>query len=164
MSRTVQSDAIQKALLDALTAEGAAIEEMSQVAARASDPLARGLFQHLGRAHRNVFFIKGIGLINGHVRSELRGWWNILESVKKDLDWLHNDYRVKRYFVLLIGRKDKYIADGYVFSDFNGPVFLKPPSIVASKFTINEKQHLESAERLSSINKVAKVLIGTANS
>ena len=164
MSRTAQSNAIQKALLDTLTAEGAAVEDMTQVAARASDPVARGLFQHLGRAHRNVFFIKGVGLINVHVRSELRGWWNILESVKKDFDWLHNEHGVKRYFVLLIGRKDKYIADGYVFSDFNGPIFLEPPRIIASKFTINEKQHLESAERISSINKVGKVLLATAGS
>ena len=164
MSRTAQSDAIQKALFDVLTAEGAAVEDMSQVVARTSDPVARGLFQHLGRAHRNVFFIKGVGLINVHVRSELRGWWNILESVKKDFDWLHNEHGVKRHFVLLIGRKDKYIADGYVFSDFNGPVFFEPPRLIASKFTINEKRHLESAERLSSINKVAKGLLATASS
>ncbi len=159
MSRTLQSDAIQDGFLNALKAEGAVVEDMMQLAARATDPAAQGLFQHLGRYRRNVFSIKSVGLINVHVRSELRGWWNILKTVKEDFDWLQKDFRLNHYFVLLIGRKDHHIADGYIVSDFNAPPFVTHPSIEATKFTINEKQHLNPDERLSSISKVAKVLL-----
>lgn len=159
MSRSAHADSIQGAFLGALQAEGFIIETMSQVAAHATDPAAKGLFEHLGRAGRNVLFIKELGLINFHVRSELRGWWNILISVKEDLDWLHRDFRVHRYFILLIGRNDKHIADGYIFSDFNAPVFIKPPGVEATKFTINEKQHLDPDKRIRSLNKIAKALL-----
>jgi hypothetical protein len=160
VSRTEQSDAIQEAFLDALRAEGAVVEDMKQVAARTIDPVARGLFEHLGRARRNVFFVKSVGLINLHVRSEARGWWDILKSVKEDLDWLRKDFRVNRYFVLLIGHKDQYFdANGYIASDFNGPPFVKHPGIEATKFTINEKQHLDPDARLLSVSKIAKVLL-----
>jgi len=164
MSRTVQSDFIQKAFLQALKAEGAIVEDMQQVAARFSDSNARKYFEHLGRAGRNVFFVKRVGLINVHVRSELPGWWNVLTSVKEDFDELKKDSRLNHYFVFLVGRNDKYIADGYISSDFNAPPFTRHPSIEATKFTINEKQHLNPDERLSSISKIAKVLISSSES
>lgn len=160
MSRTVQSDVIQEAFLDALRAEGAIVETMSEFAARTSDPALRDVIKGLGRAGRNVFLVKGVGLINVHVRSEPPGWWNILRSVKEDLDFLQEG-RLSRYFVFLIGRKDQHIANGYIASDFNAPPFIKQPSIEATKFTINEKQHLEPVSLLLSVSKIAKVLLSS---
>ncbi len=155
MSRTVQSDAIQEAFLDALRAEGVVVESMGEHSGQTSYRELRDFLRSLGRAGRNVFFVEGVGIIQVHVRSEPPGWWNILKSVKEHLDMLH-----KHYVVFLIGRKDQYIANGYIASDFNGPPFVKHPGIEATKFTINEKQHLDPDARLLSVSKIAKVLLG----
>lgn len=161
MSRTAQSDTIQETFLNALKAEAAVVETMSELAARISDRELREGLEALGRAGRNLFLVKGVGLINVHVRSEPPGWWNILKSVKEELDLLQKELRVNRYFVFLIGRKDQHIADGYIASDFDAAPFIKHPGIEATKFTMNEKQHLDSAERLLSVSKIAKVLLGS---
>ncbi len=154
MSRTVQSDAIQEAFLDAVRAEGAVVEGMSELTGHTSNGELRAVLQSLGRNGRNVFFVEGVGMIQVHVRTEPPGWWNVLKSVKKHLDGLH-----KHYFVFLIGRKDQYVADGYIASDFNGPPFIKHPGIEATKFTINEKQDLDRDARLLSVSKIARELL-----
>lgn len=155
MGRTVQSDAIQEGFLDALRAEGAVVENMSELAGHTSHGELRFFLQSLGRNGRNVFFLEGVGMVQIHVRSEPPGWWNVLKSVKEHLDQLH-----KHYFVFLIGRKDQYVANGYIASDFNRPPFIRHPSVEATKFTINEKQDLDPNARLLSVSKIAKVLLG----
>ena len=159
MSRTVEADQIRNAFLDALRAEGASVESMADRAANASNETVRNLLLALGRAGREVYLVPGVGFINVHVRSEGRGWWGILKSVKKDLDFLANELGMKCYFVLLIGRDDKYIADGYIVTDFARSPFLKPPSVDATKYTVNERQHLNPSKRFLSIGKVAKTLM-----
>src|SRR5262245_11175358 len=115
MGRTTQSDAIQEAFLDELKAQGATVESMNELIARADHREARELLARLGRSGRNLFLVQGVGLINVHVRSELKGWWGILKTVKEDLEALGTKY----FFVLLIGRKDRFVADGYILSDFD---------------------------------------------
>lgn len=83
-----------------------------------------------------------------------------MKPVKEDFDWLQKDFHINHYFVLLIGRKDKYIANGYIASDFNARPFSAHPGIEATKFTINEKQHLDPDERLLSVSKIANILLG----
>ncbi len=156
MSRTVQSDAIQEAFLDELKAQGATVESMDGLFAHTDHPEARDLLARLGRSGRNLFLVKGIGLINVHVRSELKGWWGILKTVKEDLQALGTNH----FFVLLTGRKDRFVADGYIVSDFNSSPFIKYPSTGVTKFTINEKQHLDPNARILSVGKIAKVLLG----
>jgi hypothetical protein len=157
MGRTTQSDAIQEAFLDELKAQGATVESMNELIARTDHREARELLARLGRSGRNLFLVKGVGLINVHVRSDLKGWWGILKTVREDLQALGTKY----FFVLLIGRNDRFVADGYIVSDFDAAPIIKYPSIGATKFTINEKQHLDPDERLLSIGKVAKVLLGS---
>lgn len=159
MSRTVEADRIRNDFLEALRAEGASVESMIDRAANASNETTRNLLVALGRAGREVYLVGGVGFINVHVRSEDRGWWGILKTVKKDLDFLANELGLKCYFVLLVGRDDKHIADGYIAADFASSPFLKPPSVDATKYTVNEKQHLIPSKRLLSIGKVAKALM-----
>jgi hypothetical protein len=159
MNRTAVADHIRDEFLQAVNLLGASVETMNQLAGKSNDPNLRGLFQRLGRAGRNVYFVKGIGLINIHVRSEPPGWWNILKTVKEDLDWLQNDLHIKAYYVLLIGRPDRYVANGYIASDFNFCPFVKHPGIEATKYSINEKQHLDTASILLSVERVAQELV-----
>lgn len=159
MSRTVDSDAIQGAFLDSLRTEGGVVESMSDVAARVAHlPELQGVFKDLGRAASNVFFVKGVGLINIHVRTDAPGWWNIQKSIMDQLDYLQ-ERGVKRYFIFLIGREDENIADGYIVSDFSE--FIRAPSNEeTSKFTIREKQHLDPGKLVLSARKLTKELLG----
>lgn len=164
MSRTTRSDAIQEAFLDLVKAEGGVVESMTELAGRIPTTeselrLLRGVFEDLGRAGRNVFLVKGVGLINVHVRADPPGWWDILKSVKSDFELLQNHFN--SYFILLVGRKDQHVADGYILSDFNSSPLLKPPEVGATKFTIKEKLHVDRDERLLSLSKVSKALLAS---
>lgn len=159
MSRTVEADRIRDAFLQALRAEGASVETMADLAAGESNDMIRNLFLALWRAGREVYLVRGVGFINVHVRSQDRGWWGILKSVKKDLDILTGKFGIKCYFVLLVGRDDHYIADGYIVTDFSNSPFLKPPGVDKIKYTVHEKHHLNPRKRLLSLGKVAKALM-----
>ena len=119
----------------------------------------RLLFKGLGRAGRDVYLMRGVGLINVHVRSEPPGWWNILKTVKRDLDSIQNELGIVRYFVLLIGRQDRFIADGYIITDFDQPPLLRGPGVEKTKYTINEKQHLESSCKILSLDRLVDTLL-----
>jgi len=104
--------------------------------------------------------VRGVGLINVHVRSEPPGWWNILKTVKEDLDFLRKHLRVERLFVLLVGRNDRFVADGYIATEFDEPPFLRHPGIETKKYSINEKSHLDASKKILSVEKLAKGLLG----
>jgi hypothetical protein len=61
-------------------------------------------------------------------------------------------------YVLLIGRKDRHVADGYIVTDFDKSPFARPPKGEKTKYSINERQHLDTSALLLSIAKIAKVL------
>jgi hypothetical protein len=162
MTRTAIADRIKQAFLDSLKSLGASVETMGQLVATKTSPEVRRVFERLGQAGRNVYLVRGIGLINVHVRSEPPGWWNVLTTVKEDIDALRKVMGIRCYYVLLIGRADRFVADGYIAADFQTKPFVKYPGIEATKYTINEKQHLDTSELLLSVEKVAKVLLDTS--
>lgn len=136
---------------------------MIELAEKESNPKFRSIMLGLGRAGREVYTVAGVGFINVHIRSEPPGWWSILKTVKEDLAFLSeargDEPRINCYYVLLIGRKDHYVADGYIATDFDKSPFVRLPGKEKTKYTVNEKQHLDSSRVLLSIGKVAKVLI-----
>ena len=161
MSTQLNADQIKENFLYSLKVLGATVKTMGQLAEDARNSEIRSIFERLGQAKRNVYWVKGVGLINVHVRRESPGWWNVLKTVKDDFDTLRKELNLKNYYILLIGRNDKYIADGYIATDFETPPFTIYPGAETTKYTINEKQHLNNSERLRSIEKIAKVLLGT---
>ncbi|MFI5342277.1 MAG: hypothetical protein ACHQ7N_20890 [Candidatus Methylomirabilales bacterium] len=160
MSRTVISDSIRDTFLDTLKSLGASVDTMSNLASTTSDPRIRPYFEYLGHASRDVYLVRGVGLINVHIRSEPPGWWNILKTVKEDLDVLRMRLGVERLFVLLVGRNDRFVADGYIATEFDKPPFLRHPGIETKKYSINEKSHLDALKKILSIEKLAKGLLG----
>jgi hypothetical protein len=162
MARNTKADGIRGAFLGALKAQGAAVETMIDLAAHESNPTIRRVFLGLGQAGREVYLVRGVGLINVHVRSEPPGWWSILKTVKSDLDYLRNEIGVICHYVLLVGRNDQHIANGYIATDFSAPPFRSPPGVEATKYTVNERQHLDSKKLLLSVGKIAKVLMQSA--
>lgn len=158
MSSSAKADKIRDAFLQSLKSEGVSIETMADLAAKGSDETFRNLFLGLGRAGREVYLVRGIGFVNVHIRSEPPGWWNILKTVKTDLDALAKGLKIGCYFVLLVGRNDMYVADGYIVTDFKSPPFLRPPGVQDTKYTVNERQHLDPTKRISSVKRIATSL------
>lgn len=158
MTRTAKADRIQAEFLDALRASGGTIRTMAELASEATNPSVGRVFQSLGRAGRHVYLLKGCGLIAVHVRSEPPGWWNILKTVKEDLDYLRKELKISYYTVLLVGRKDDKVANGYIVTDFDKPPFVNRIGVEKTKFTINERQHLDSSKRIPSVHLVAQAL------
>lgn len=126
--------------------------------AESSSGKIKHLFAALGQAGREVYLIRGVALINLHIRSEPPGWWNILKTVKRDLDAMAKELGVNCIYVLLIGRKDRHVADGYIVSGFDRPPFVRPPKGEETKYSINERQHLDTRTLLLSTTKIAKAL------
>ena len=153
------ADQIKEAFLRSLESFDVSVEDMEKLASRATDIEIRSIFEDLGRAGRSIYLARGIGFINIHVRSTPPGWWNILKTVKEDMDVLKNELDIRNYYILLIGRNDKFIADGYITTDFNIPPFVRHPGNEPTKYSINEKQHLDRSMLYRSIEKVAKALL-----
>lgn len=158
MSRSAKADSIRDAFLHSLKLEGVSVETMADMAAKQSNEMLRNLFFGLGRAGREVYLVRGLGFVNVHIRSESPGWWSILKTVKRDLDILAKELKIGCYFVLLVGRNDMYVADGYIVTDFKDPPFLRPPGVEVTKYTVNERSHLDATKRISSVKRVATSL------
>jgi len=159
MKGTETSNRIRDAFLDAVKSFGGTIETMNDLASKATIPNVRQVYERLGQSGRNVYLIHGVGLINIHVRSEPPGWWNVLKTVKEDFDLLRRELGIETYFLLLIGRSDRHVANGYIASDFTKSPVTRHPGIEGTKFTINERQHLDPSKRLLSVEQVAKILL-----
>jgi hypothetical protein len=159
MSRSERSDAIRDAFLAALREQGASVESMADLAASEPNGTLRDVLLGLGRAGREVYLLRGVGFMNVHVRAEPPGWWNILKSVKRDLDLLAKELGVKTYYVLLIGREDSHIANGYIAADFATTPFARTPKSEEMKYSVNEKVHLDQNKRLLSIKKISTILL-----
>jgi hypothetical protein len=162
MSRTDRADEIRDAFLGALRAQGVRVDVLEEVVAETTDQVICDLFHRLGRAGREIYLVRGVGLINIHIRSAAPGWWNILKSVKADFDALAKAIDGKTFYVLLVGRKDPkdiHVANGWVVTDFVSPPFLQPPSEEATKYTVKERLHLDEHKRVLSVTNMAQTLL-----
>ena len=155
-NRQARANTIREEFLDTLRSTGLLVRKVRDLADAASDPDIRSMMLDLGRAGREVYSVSGIGLIHIRVRSEPPGWWNILKTVKNHFDLLSPLF--KCYYILLIGRTDQHIADGYIVTDLDQPPFLRQPGDETTKYTVNERQHLDLSKCLLSIDKVARTL------
>ena len=118
MASQAKAEEIRNAFLDALKAQGASVRTMMDLANEMADPKLRSICLGLGQSGREVYFLTGVGFINVHVRSEAPGWWSILKTVRNDLAFLsggrESELTINCYYVLLVGRNDLHVADGFV--------------------------------------------------
>jgi len=164
MSHKTRADEIRADFLGALRAQGMRVDTLKEVADEVSDQVLRELFRRLGQAGREIYLVRGVGLVNIHIRSEAPGWWNILKSVKADFDALAKAIGARAFYVLLVGRKDPkdaHVANGWVATDFLSSPFLKSPSEEATKYTVKEGLHLDERKLILSVTKVAQKLLQT---
>jgi hypothetical protein len=150
---------IREAFLQALGSEGATVQKVRDLAEGQSDPYIRSLLLELGNATREVYSVRGVGIINIHIKSEPPGWWNIMESVDNHFALL-STMQIHCFYVLILGRKDQHVADGYIATDINQPPFIQRPTIKSGKFySVTERQHLDRNKLILSIGKIARTLI-----
>lgn len=158
MNRGASAERIRRAFFAELGKLQLSVVTMDALAAKSESEAIRRVFQRLGQADREVYLIRGVGIVNLHVRSESPGWWNVLKSVKDDLDWLRRDLKFTCYYVLLVGTGDHAVANGYIFSEFAYPPFKQPPGEEATKYSINERQNLDRSKAFLSVERVAAAL------
>lgn len=158
MSRSAGANRIKKAFFDEIGKLGLSVVTMDKLAAESESDAVRRTFQRLGQADREVYLVRGVGIVNLHVRSESPGWWNVLKTVKDDLDWLRRNARIGCYYVLLVGTGNDSVANGYIFSEFAYPPFKRRPGAEATKYSINERQDLDRSKAFLSMEKVAAAL------
>lgn len=158
MNRGAADERIRRAFFDEVGKLGLSVATMDSLAAKSDNKAVRQVFERLGHADREVYLIRGVGIVNLHIRSESPGWWNILKSVKDDLDWLRRDLKFNCYYVLLVGTGDHAVANGYIFSEFAYPPFKRKPTAEATKYSINEGPNLDRSKAILSVEGVAKAL------
>lgn len=158
MVQATADEKIREAFLEELRKLDLSVVTMDALATDSNDGAIRRVFHRLGQADRRVYLIRGVGIINLHIRSKRPGWWNILKSVKDDLDWLRRYPKIASYYVLLVGSGDATVARGYVFSEFAYPPFKQKPAPEATKYSINEGPNLDRSKALPSVQKIAAEL------
>jgi hypothetical protein len=158
MSRTEKSDAIRDAFLAALREQGAPVERVSELATNELNDKIRRMLLVLGGAGREVYLVKGVGLVNVHVRAEPPGWWGIMKSVKDQFDLVVKELGLKAYYVLLVPRKDHQIT-GYVVTDFLSSPFVQVPAGEKTMYTVKVERHLDPLKRLVSVERIAAALL-----
>ena len=151
------SDAIHESFVSSLRALGASVESMADLAAGEPNEKIRSVYRSLGRAQRELLFVRGVGFLNVHVRADPPGFWSVQKSVKAELDFLVEQVGVKCYYVFLVGRPSRKFSDGFIATDLSSPPFVKRPFENPDRFTVNERD-LDPGKKLLSLEKVARVL------
>jgi hypothetical protein len=159
MSRSEKEKYLRENFIDAIVACGTGVVDMSEFARRFDDnKIFKEIFIRWSRTGREVFFIKKVGFVNLHVRSEPPGFWGVTKKVIKDFKAVSEHLRTPCWFVLLVGEEYGDDQNGYILEDIFSPSMIQKPSEQAEAFKINER-NLDNKEVILSTNKVAQRLI-----
>lgn len=74
MGQREQSDAIQAALINALSEKGMELSDMESFSSSIKNQNLSAIFSGWASSNREIYFHKGIGFINIHVRAEPPGF------------------------------------------------------------------------------------------
>lgn len=158
MARNEASDTFVKHFLSALNEAGQIPESMTTFAARFDSPDIRSVFTRWDAAKRSIYFIPTIGFVNIHVRTEPPGFWGISTDVEKDFSFIRSSLNIVCMYVLLVGRRDKRGANGYILRSLDDPL-LRSYSQSGKQLKINEKTDLKENALILGIDGVVPALI-----
>jgi hypothetical protein len=139
MGRTEKAEELRDKLIEALAAKGAAVADMAEFARCIDVPQLRSILQRWARSGRELFFVKGVGFISVHVRSEAPGFWGVTKDVVSDFETVRNYLGIPCWYVLLVGRKDGKDVNGYILEQLQGPPLVQNPSEQSASYKINER-------------------------
>jgi len=116
----------------------------------------------LGSKQRNIYFLayKGkIGIIHLHIRSKDSGFWGLTKNTLDQVKVFKEALKIPNWLILLVGRQDQFIADGYIISDVGKHPMTRPINLLATGgYRINEQQDLDCGKKIRSIGLIAKKL------
>jgi len=158
MGRSDKSDKIQAEFLQLLESRGVKISNLKELSSRVENDVLKSIFTKWSRSNRNMYYIEDVGFINVHVRSESKGFWGIPQSIQADFNVLY-ELGISCWYVLLIGRDDKWIADGYIIDHSLNKPLINLPSPARGYYKIHEKNNLDTSCLIRSLETVAETLV-----
>lgn len=92
-------------------------------------------------AHRRrIILVPGIGFLWIHIRTfnDKGGFWGLYQNLYDELINIYGKENISHKILLLIGRNDNCIADGYLFDKITDPLFKSEPPIHGGSYKIVE--------------------------
>ena len=86
MGRSEKEEYFREQCLDEIVAQGTGVEDMSTLARRFDDSSFKDIFVRWSRLGREIFYIKGTGFVNVHVRSEPTVFWGVTTCTRNVFD------------------------------------------------------------------------------
>ena len=118
MSRSEKEEYLRENFIDAIVDCRMGVEDMSEFARRFDDnKIFKEIFIRWSRTGREVFFIKKVGFVNIHVRSEPPGFWGVTKKVITDFKYENKNGEmvslVKSEKTLFNDDRRKQLPDSY---------------------------------------------------
>ena len=158
MGRSEKEEQFREQFLDEIVNHGTGIEDMSTLARRFDDGPFRNVFLKWSRSGREIFFIKEIGFVNVHIRSEPPGFWGVTKNVLKDFKDIKENLKISCFFVLIVGNDHGTDLNGYILKDMKSYPLIKAPSEQEDAYKINETD-LDKNEVILSLRNIVEAVI-----
>ena len=162
MPRSEKDEYFRDKFIDAIVANGTGIESMSGLARQLSNPKFGDMFERWARLGREIFYVKRVGFINVHVRSEPPGFWGVTKNVISDFHVIKKHSGTQCWFVLLVGQENGNDQNGYILENIFSPPMIESPSEQAEAYKINEK-NLDRSKVIYTTNNIVKHLMELGN-
>jgi hypothetical protein len=154
-----QDKVIHEQFIIALKKKGLTVKTANQLSSIGDDDNISAVIRMLGANNRNIYFIicQGkIGIVQLHIRAEGSGFWGLTKRIIDDAKTFKDILKIPNWLVLLLGRQDKFIADGYVIPEIGKSPMKRQITLLANGcYKINEIPDLNIAEKIRSIEIIA---------
>lgn len=155
---------IHEQFIIALKEQGITVRTANQVSSIIDDKNSAAIIQMLGANNRKIYFLTcqdKTGIIHLHVRGEGSGFWGL---TKNTIDHLKLFRKIPNWLILLVGRQDKFIANGYIIPEIGKfPMKRQLTLLATGGYRINEKQDLDSVAKIRSgemiVSKLKKLIL-----
>ena len=158
MGRSEKEEYFREQFLDEIAVQGTGVEDMSTLAQRFDESSFKNIFIRWSRLGREIFFIKGTGFVNVHVRSDPPGFWGVTKNVLNDFKSIEANLRISCFFILLVGNENGTDLKGYILKDMISNPLIKMPSEQQDAYKINETD-LNKNEAIITLKNIVNTLI-----
>ena len=132
---------IHEQFIIALEKQGITVMTANQVSSIIDNKDTAAVIRLLGANNRNIYILTcqgKTGIIHLHIRGEGSGFWGL---TKNTLDHLKLFTKIPNWLILLIGRQDKFIADGYIIPEIGKSPMKRQLNLLSNGgYRINEKR------------------------
>lgn len=159
MGHNSNAQKIQEAFIASLKETGTKVLTLADLSRNTKNPSIGRMFDAWSSVNREIIFAEGVGFVNYHVRSKAPGFWGITQSIENDFNVIVKELSISCWYVLLVGRDDKWIANGYIIDHSLKKPLIKPLSATNGQYKINEKVDLDGDAVIWGVQRVANKLV-----